>query len=93
MFIFYLQTQFDLTNVPHRYPPTDEVFVCQNAGAKAAGTGLNKSATISKISLRQADAVTSLRNATGKVDVVVIPHTEVVNPNGKSALDRSESRT
>ncbi|PVH69348.1 gluconolactonase [Cadophora sp. DSE1049] len=64
------------------YPPTDEVFVCQNAGAKAAGTGLNKSATIAKISLKQADAVTELRNASGKVDVITIPHTQVVNPNG-----------
>lgn len=61
--------------------------MCQNAGAKAAGTGLNKSATISKISLKQADAVTDLRNATGKVDVITIPHTKVVNPNGKFALD------
>ncbi|KAI9875821.1 MAG: hypothetical protein M1823_007392, partial [Watsoniomyces obsoletus] len=38
------------------YPPTDEVFFVQNAGAKAAGTGLNKSNLIFKISLSQAAA-------------------------------------
>ncbi|KAH8666310.1 D-lactonohydrolase [Xylariales sp. PMI_506] len=65
------------------YPPTDEVFFVQNAGAVSAGTGLNKSSIIQKISLTQADEVTGLRNATGKVDVVVVPsEPQVINPNG-----------
>lgn len=88
----YISARIELVNTLHRYPPTDEVFVCQNAGAKAAKTGLNKSATIEKISLKQADAVTHLRNASGKVDVVTIPHTKVVNPNGKSTLDHENIR-
>lgn len=55
----------------------------QNAGAKAAGTGLNKSAIIQKISLAQADAVKDQSNAVGQVDVVVVPsNPQVINPNG-----------
>lgn len=65
------------------YPPTNEVFFVQNAGAPAAGTGLNKSSIISKISLAQADAVKTTLNAVGKVDVTVVPsHPQVINPNG-----------
>ncbi|ORY62688.1 lactonohydrolase [Pseudomassariella vexata] len=65
------------------YPPTDEVFFVQNAGASAAGTGLNKSAIIQKISLAEADAVKSKRIATGNVTVTVVPSTpQVINPNG-----------
>lgn len=75
-----------LTSNTTRYPPTDEVFFVQNAGAPAAGTGLNKSSIIQKISLAEADAVTSVRNATGNVTVTVVPSDpEVINPNG--ALD------
>lgn len=71
----------------YRYEPTDEVFFVQNAGAKAAGTGLNKSAIIQKISLAQADAVKNIANATGKVTVTVVPsNPTVVNPNGWSTL-------
>lgn len=59
------------------------MFFVQNAGARAAGTGLNKSAIIQKISLAQADAVTSLANATGQVNVTVVPsNPTVINPNG-----------
>lgn len=59
------------------------MFFVQNAGAVAAGTGLNKSAIIQKISLAQADAVTSLANATGQVNVTVVPsNPTVINPNG-----------
>ncbi|KAI1848955.1 hypothetical protein JX266_005383 [Neoarthrinium moseri] len=65
------------------YPPTDEVFFVQNAGAPAAGTGLNKSSIIQKISLAEADAVKGSRNATGNVTVTVVPsNPQVVNPNG-----------
>jgi hypothetical protein len=47
--------------------------------------GLNKSAVIQKISLDEAEAVSSLRNAAGKVNVhVVDSNPAVINPNGKS---------
>lgn len=67
------------------WPPTDEVFFVQNAGAKAAGTGLAKSAIIEKISLSQAAAAAAggNANATGQVDVVTVPSSpQVINPNG-----------
>jgi gluconolactonase len=70
-----------------RYPPTDEVFFVQNAGAKAAGTGLQKSNLIQKISLAQAAAVSNQRNASGQVDVVNVPATPpVINSNGMRSL-------
>ncbi|KAI0165625.1 lactonohydrolase [Xylariaceae sp. FL1272] len=65
------------------YPPTNEVFFVQNAGAPAAGTGLNKSSIIQKISLEEAESVTALRNATGKIQVHVVDSDPmVINPNG-----------
>ncbi|KIW89060.1 uncharacterized protein Z519_10545 [Cladophialophora bantiana CBS 173.52] len=65
------------------YPPTDEIFFVQNAGAVAAGTGLHKSNIIQKISLSQAASVSSLRNASGQVDVVTVNATPpVINSNG-----------
>ncbi|KAK3723697.1 hypothetical protein LTR37_001578 [Vermiconidia calcicola] len=65
------------------YPPTDEIFFVQNAGAMAAGTGLNKSAIIQKIALAEADAVRTLRNASGLVTVTTVPSNPmVINPNG-----------
>ncbi|KAI1265727.1 hypothetical protein F5Y18DRAFT_44931 [Xylariaceae sp. FL1019] len=65
------------------YPPTNEVFFAQNAGAPAAGTGLNKSSVVLKISLQEAESVTALRNATGKVQVQVVDSNPmVINPNG-----------
>lgn len=65
------------------YPPTNEVFFVQNAGAPEAGTGLNKSAIIQKISLAEADAVSAQRDATGQVKVHVVDSNPVVlNPNG-----------
>lgn len=63
------------------HPPKDEVFFVQNAGAPAAGTGLNKSSIIQKISLADAEAVRrgELANAT----VTVVPsNPQVINPNG-----------
>ena len=70
-----------------RYPPTDEVFFAQNAGAKDAGTGANKSAIVQKISLAQAaEAVrraNGAQNATGIVQVQTINSNHpIVNPNG-----------
>lgn len=58
----------------------------QNAGDPAAGTGLNKSAVIQKISLSQVTAeVSAQRNATGKVDVHLVAATPaIINPNGMS---------
>ncbi|KAK3317364.1 hypothetical protein B0T19DRAFT_389452 [Cercophora scortea] len=65
------------------YKPKDEVFFVQNAGNADAGTGLDKSAAIFKISLKEADAVKDMRNATGKVKVTQIPsNPEIPNPNG-----------
>ena len=57
----------------------------QNAGAKEAGTGLNKSAVTQKISLSQAAAAaaTGERNATGIVNVTVVDaNPSIINPNG-----------
>lgn len=69
----------------NRYEPTDEVFFVQNAGSKAAGTGLNKSGIIQKVALSQVDAVKNQTNATGEVDVILVPSNPlVVNPNGRS---------
>ncbi|KUI59377.1 hypothetical protein VP1G_06659 [Cytospora mali] len=65
------------------YEPTDEVFFVQNAGAKDAGTGLNKSAIIQKISLAEADGVKHKANASGEIAVDLVPSNPgVVNPNG-----------
>ncbi|KPM42820.1 hypothetical protein AK830_g3767 [Neonectria ditissima] len=65
------------------YPPTDEVFFVQNAGAPAAGTGLNKSSIIQKISLKEAEAVRKASHTSDEVTVTVVPsNPEVINPNG-----------
>lgn len=75
-----------LTRVdPSRYPPTDEMFFVQNAGAEAAGTGLNKSNSIHKISLDQAAAVSTQFNASGSVNITNVNATPpVINSNGTS---------
>ncbi|OAA76973.1 Six-bladed beta-propeller, TolB-like protein [Akanthomyces lecanii RCEF 1005] len=63
-------------------PATDEVFFAQNAGAPDAGTGLNKSAIIQKVSVAEALQVAS-GNKTGHVKVeTVTSNPPVVNPNG-----------
>lgn len=65
------------------YPPTNEVFFAQNAGARAAGTGLKKSSLILKISMNETVALSSERDAVGKVQVDVVPiEPQVINPNG-----------
>jgi len=69
------------------YKAKDEAFFVQNAGNPDAGTGLNKSAAIYKVSLKEADAVKSSFNATGKVKVTLVPsNPEIPNPNGAYTL-------
>lgn len=59
------------------------MFFVQNAGAAAAGTGLNKSAIIEKISLADAAAVAAAGNASARVEVVTVDtQPTVINPNG-----------
>ncbi len=67
-----------------RYPANDEMFFVQNAGAKAAGTGLSKSAIIQKISLSAVTPfIASQKNASGSVRVEVVDsNPTVMNPNG-----------
>lgn len=61
------------------------MFFCQNAGAKAAGTGLEVSAVIAKIHVPQAVAVSHQRDAVGQVQVDVVDFKPaVINPNGDS---------
>ncbi|KAI8665164.1 hypothetical protein LRP88_12801 [Fusarium phalaenopsidis] len=63
------------------HSPKDEVFFVQNAGAPAAGTGLNKSSIIQKISLKEAEAVR--KGKLDEVTVTVVPsNPQVINPNG-----------
>ncbi|KAI1071816.1 hypothetical protein LB507_005401 [Fusarium sp. FIESC RH6] len=66
------------------YPPTEEVFFVQNAGAPAAGTGLNKSSIIQKISLKEAEALRkgTLGKDEVKVTTVDTANPQVINPNG-----------
>ncbi|KAH7124597.1 lactonohydrolase [Dactylonectria macrodidyma] len=65
------------------YPPTDEVFFVQSAGAPAAGTGLNKSSIIQKISLMEAEAVRRGTYDEDEVTVTIVPsNPQVINPNG-----------
>lgn len=58
------------------------MFFTQNAGAKAAGAGLNKSAVIEKIPLSEAAAVQ--RHERNQTEVFVVNSTvQVMNPNGE----------
>ncbi|TDZ13334.1 Gluconolactonase [Colletotrichum orbiculare MAFF 240422] len=70
------------------HAPKDEMFFVQNAGALDAGTGLNKSSIIQKISLADAEA---LRNGTlgaAEVTVTTVPsNPQVINPNGGTNYD------
>jgi len=57
----------------------------QNAGALAAGTGLEKSNIIQKISLAQAEEVVASGNSSAEVDVVLVEASPaVINSNGIS---------
>ncbi|XWW93840.1 hypothetical protein V2A60_001777 [Cordyceps javanica] len=63
-------------------PETDEVFFAQNAGSPDAGTGLNKSSIIQKVSVAEALQIAH-RNKTGHVKVeTVTSDPPVINPNG-----------
>ncbi|OLN87725.1 Gluconolactonase 1 [Colletotrichum chlorophyti] len=65
------------------HPPTEEVFFVQNAGAPAAGTGLNKSSIVQKISLAEAEALRNGSLGKPEVEVVTVPsNPQVINPNG-----------
>jgi gluconolactonase len=64
------------------YPARDEVFFVQNAGAPAAGTGLNKSSIIQKISLSDAEKVRNGTLAAAPVTVVNTSNPQIINPNG-----------
>lgn len=67
------------------YPPTDEMFFAQNAGAPAAGTGLAKSAVIQKISMADAEALRNGTLSAKQVTVHTVPtNPQVINPNGMS---------
>lgn len=58
------------------------MFFSQNAGAIAAGTGLNKSSVIQKISMADAAAAAE-RGGNPSVNVTVIGESpQVINPNG-----------
>lgn len=65
-----------------RYPARDEVFFVQNAGAPAAGTGLNKSSIIQKISLSDAEKVRNGSLSAAPVTIVDTSNPQVINPNG-----------
>ncbi|KAI5459010.1 evolved D-lactonohydrolase [Mariannaea sp. PMI_226] len=70
------------------YPPTDEVFFVQNAGAPAAGTGLEKSAIIQKISLLEAETSRRSMAKNSEVTVTVVEsNPPVVNPNGATSYN------
>jgi gluconolactonase len=60
------------------------MFFVQNAGARAAGTGLARSAIIQKISLSAITPVIACqRNASGSMKVEVVESKPtVMNPNG-----------
>ncbi|KAH8716557.1 hypothetical protein HC256_005319 [Beauveria bassiana] len=63
-------------------PETDEVFFAQSAGNPAAGTGLNKSAIVQKISVAEALQIAS-GNKTGPIKIETITsNPPVINPNG-----------
>jgi gluconolactonase len=66
----------------NRHPAKDEVFFVQNAGAPAAGTGLNKSSIIQKISLSDAEKVRNGSLAAAPVTIVNTSNPQVINPNG-----------
>ncbi|KOS23358.1 Gluconolactonase [Escovopsis weberi] len=62
------------------YPPTDDMFFVQNAGARAAGTGLAKSAVVQKIGMREARAAAA-EGARVAIEVVS-SEPAILNPNG-----------
>lgn len=60
------------------------MFFVQNAGALDAGTGLNKSSVIQRISLADAEALRSGNHSADEVEVHVVPSgPQIINPNGE----------
>ncbi|RSL74531.1 hypothetical protein CEP53_000125 [Fusarium sp. AF-6] len=65
------------------FPPTDEVFFVQNAGDPDAGTGLNKSSVIQKISLAEAEALRNGSHEASEIKITIVDSKpQVINPNG-----------
>jgi gluconolactonase len=64
------------------HPERDEIFFVQNAGSPAAGTGLNKSSKVQKISLSDAEKVRNGSLDSVPITVVNTSNPQVINPNG-----------
>ncbi|KAJ4026500.1 hypothetical protein NW752_001448 [Fusarium irregulare] len=65
------------------YPPTEEVFFVQSAGSPDAGTGLEKSSIIQKISLADAEATRNGSHTQSEVEITIVDsEPQVINPNG-----------
>ncbi|WXC60180.1 hypothetical protein SNK03_006041 [Fusarium graminearum] len=65
------------------HPPTEEVFFVQSAGSPDAGTGLEKSSIIQKISLAEAEALRNGSHTQSQVEIAVVDsEPQVINPNG-----------
>ncbi|XEV03252.1 hypothetical protein FSHL1_008539 [Fusarium sambucinum] len=64
-------------------PSTEEVFFVQSAGSPDAGTGLEKSSIIQKISLADAEGLRNGSHTQSHVDITVVDsEPQVINPNG-----------
>jgi gluconolactonase len=64
-------------------PPTEEVFFVQSAGSPDAGTGLEKSSIIQKISLSEVEALRNGSHTQSQVAITVVDsEPQVINPNG-----------
>ncbi|RBR25566.1 uncharacterized protein FIESC28_01529 [Fusarium coffeatum] len=65
------------------YPPTEEVFFVQSAGSPDAGTGLDKSSIIQKISLADAEGMKHGSHTQSEVEITIVDSKpQVINPNG-----------
>lgn len=63
----------------------------QNAGAADAGTGLNKSNIIQKISLDEAQTFANGSNTTAEVNVTTVtPNPNIINSNGQLDAHRPQ---
>lgn len=54
----------------------------QSAGSPDAGTGLEKSSIIQKISLADADAMRNGSHTQSEVEITIVNSPQVINPNG-----------
>lgn len=70
------------------------MFFVQNAGNPDAGTGLNKSSIIQKVSMADAEALRKGNFSTEHVTVHTVPSDpQVINPNGESPKGRQTGKT